>query len=226
VTRPRVAICVAASLDGKLATAARDPVTFPSRADRARLFALRDAADALLVGAGTIRAEDPPLLPDAARRAARRRAGRGPAPLRVVVSRSLDLPLGRALVADPASPVVVLTAPQAPEPAAARLRAAGCEVVRLPGPELLAAGLELLAARHGVRDVLCEGGGDLNARVLAAGLAERLHLTLCPVVLGGAGAPTLADGPGFALAAAPRATLEACERVGDELFLTYRLTPR
>lgn len=220
---PRVAICVAASLDGKITTATREPVTFPSRADRARLFRLRDGADALLVGAGTIRAEDPPLLPDAERREARVAAGRGPCPLRVIVSRSLDLPLGRALAVDPDSPVVVLTGEGAPAEREARLTDAGCRVLRFPKDALLSAGLAALRADFGAEEVLCEGGGALNAEVLAAGLAERIHLTLCPVILGGAGSPTLADGPGFTLGAAPRATLEACDRVGDELFLTYRL---
>ncbi len=218
-----VELCLAASLDGKITSAAREPVTFTSRADRRRLHVLRDAADALLLGAATVRAEDPPLLPGDERRAARRAAGRRPAPVRAVVSRSLDLPLGRALRVDAESPVVVVAPRGAPDEAAERLRQAGHEVVLLPAERLLPAALEHLRDRHGVRDVLCEGGGALNADVLAAGLARRLHLTLCPLLIGGAHAPTPVDGDGFTLQDAPRARLERCEQVGEEVFLTYAL---
>src|SRR3954462_12255744 len=93
-----VTLVCAVSLDGKLSTVAREPVRFPSRRDRARLHALRDAADAILVGARTIRAEDPPLLPDEKRARARAAAGKKPYPVRAIASRTLDLPLGRALV--------------------------------------------------------------------------------------------------------------------------------
>ena len=216
-------VVCAASLDGKLASADRGPVTFPSRADRAHLFALRDQADALLVGAGTIRAEDPPLLPTPARRAARERAGLRGDPLRVVVSRTLDLPLaGRALVPRPDAPVVLLGPRDAPEPAQAAARAAG-HALHLAGSGRvdLAAGLATLAAAHGLRRILCEGGGELNAALLAADLVDEVWLTLCPVLLGGARAPTLVDGPGLS---APRpAKLLELRRVDDELFLRYGL---
>lgn len=224
--RPRVALVAAASLDGKLSSARRDPVTWTSRADRARLFERRDAADALLVGAGTIRAEDPPLLPTPARRQARAAAGRAPNPLRVVVSRSLDLPVGRALTPEPDAPVVVLGPSEGagPPDAAARARdlaARGLEVLPLlDASGDLTPALAALAAR-GVRDVSCEGGGELNAALLARDLVDEVHLTLCPVVLGGGAAPTLADGPG--LASLRRARLVECRVVGEEVFLTYAL---
>ncbi|MCO5171751.1 MAG: dihydrofolate reductase family protein [Planctomycetes bacterium] len=224
MARPRVVLVAASSLDGKLSTVGRDPVTWTSRADRARLFERRDAADALLVGAGTIRAEDPPLLPTPARRAARAAAGKAENPLRVVVSRSLDLPVGRALAPAPDAPVVVVgptPGSGVPEARARALEAQGLEVWPLLGPPGdLARALEALFAR-GVREVACEGGGALNAAMLAQGLVDEVHLTVCPVVLGGAAAPTLADGPG--LPAPPRARLVECRQVGDEVFLTYAL---
>lgn len=224
--RPRVLLVAACSLDGKLSSVRRDPVTWTSRADRARLFERRDAADALLVGAGTIRAEDPPLLPTAARRAARVAAGRTGDPLRVIVSRSLDLPVARALTPAADAPVLVV-GPREPGPdVAARARALvarGLEVLPLLGAkDDLEQALAALAAR-GVREVACEGGGELNASLLERGLVDEVHLTICPVLLGGAAAPTLADGPG--LPALGRARLVSCQVVGDEVFLTYHLDP-
>lgn len=221
MNRPRVLLVAAASLDGKLSSARREPVTWTSRADRARLFERRDAADALLVGAATIRAEDPPLLPTAERRAARVKAGKPPNPLRVVVSASLDLPLGRALTPGPDAAVLVLGPRLGQEDRARALTAAGVEVL----PVLGADGdlRQALVALHtrGVREVACEGGGVLNAAMLAQDLVDEVHLTMCPVLLGGADAPTLVDGSG--LAALRRARLVECRTVGQEVFLTYSL---
>lgn len=215
----------AASLDGKIAPVGPGRVTFPSRADRAHLFALRDQAQAILVGAGTLRAEDPPLLPDAARRAAREAAGLRADPLRVVVSGSLDLPLrGRALAPRPGAPVVLLASEEAPAERVQAARQAGHEVLlRGRGGVDLAAALAELERTHGASGVLCEGGGALNASLLAADLADELWLTVCPVVLGGASAPTPVDGPGLPLPR--RARLREVRREGDELFLRYDLRP-
>jgi riboflavin biosynthesis pyrimidine reductase len=69
--------------------------------------------------------------------------------------------------------------------------------------------------------VVCEGGGILVAQLFAARAVDELYLTLVPRVLGGAAAPTLAAGPGFAPDEIPDATLASLERVGDELYLRY-----
>lgn len=74
--------------------------------------------------------------------------------------------------------------------------------------------------------MVCEGGADLNDAMFRAGLVDELRLTVCPVVVGGRTAPTIADGVGVArLAAATRLTLAHRRRIGDELFLTFRVSP-
>ena len=217
----RVVLVAACSLDGKISTVARDPVRFTSRADREHLHALRDQADAILVGATTLRAEDPPLLPDDARARAREQAGRRRLPVRAVVSASLDVPLdGRALARQPDSPVVLFTADSAPAEARAAAEAAGHEVVtagvqRVDPLRVLA----YLAERHRVERVNLEGGGALNAAVLKADLVDEIWLTLCPVLIGGADAPTPLDGLGLS---APRGVHLLEQRVVDgEVFLHY-----
>lgn len=217
----------AASLDGKISSAAREPVRFPSRADRIHLFARRDVSDAIVVGAGTIRAEDPPLLPSEDRRRRRVDAGLRADPLRVLVSRSLDLdPGARALRPRPGAPRLIWTAGPDDAARADRRRAllgVGAEVLSF-GDD----GLDLRAAlrdlrRRGVRRALCEGGGELNAAFLAADLIEDIWLTLCPLVIAGRSAPTLADGSGGSMEASRAFKLEELRRAeSGELFLHYR----
>ena len=80
--------------------------------------------------------------------------------------------------------------------------------------------------RHdwGVKRLLCEGGGEINAALLEARLVNEVHVTLCPVIFGGRTAPTMADGRGFAkLEDAAKLRLTSARRDGDEMFLVYEV---
>jgi 2,5-diamino-6-(ribosylamino)-4(3H)-pyrimidinone 5'-phosphate reductase len=219
--RPRVTLVVATSLDGKIATAARDPVTFTSRRDRAHLHALRDASDALLLGAATIRAEDPPLLPTAERAAARRASGLAELPVRSVVSATLDLPIGRALAARAGSVVVVFTVDGAPAERRSALEAAGVEVETLGRDRVDFDRALASLARLGARRVLAEGGGDLGFSLFQADLVDEVELTICPVVIGGVRAPSPADGAGFRANELKRFTLADHRVEAGEVYLRY-----
>jgi 2,5-diamino-6-(ribosylamino)-4(3H)-pyrimidinone 5'-phosphate reductase len=219
--RPKVTLVVATSLDGKIATTAREPVTFTSRRDRAHLHGLRDASDALLLGAATIRAEDPPLLPTAEHADARRAAGLAELPIRAVVSATLDLPVGRALAARAGGAVVVFTIDDAPTERRSALQAAGIEVEpcgrdRVDFTRALAS-----LARRGARRVLAEGGGDLGFSLFQADLVDEVELTICPVVIGGVRAPSPADGTGFRANELKRFTLADHRVEESEVYLRY-----
>ncbi|MBT2416134.1 dihydrofolate reductase family protein [Streptomyces sp. ISL-12] len=193
MSRPYVLLSAAVSLDGYLDDTGPDRLLLSSPADFDRVDGERARAGAILVGAGTIRADNPRLLVNSAeRRAARLAAGQPEFPLKVTVSGSGEL--------DPAAAFwhtggekVLLTTDQGAERARALHIAAG--VVPL-GPDLhWPAVLAYLHDHHGVRRLMVEGGGTVHTQLLRAGLADELQLVLAPLLVGDPAAPRL-FGPG------------------------------
>jgi riboflavin biosynthesis pyrimidine reductase len=84
--------------------------------------------------------------------------------------------------------------------------------------------LEWLHDRWNVKRLLCEGGGEVNAGLFREKLVDEVYMTLAPLIFGGRGAPTVVDGEGIAdVDEATRLRLRSCQRVGNELFLIYRV---
>ena len=178
-SRPRVALNMVASLDGRIAVNGRSaPLSSP--ADRALFHELRAQADAVMAGARTMRLERyGPIIPSAATRARRARQGLAEQPLAVIASRSLELDPQLPLLADPDSRVVILTSSSHEVPVCA----AELDYVRAP---TLRAGLAELAERHGVATLVCEGGPTLSGSLAAEGLIDELFLARAPLVVGDA----------------------------------------
>ena len=222
--RPCVLINMAVTADGKIATANRQVSSFGSARDTQNLYRLRSTVDAIVCGAGTLEAEQALLDPgEASYRRARRRRGLPEWPLRIAVSGSGSLsPQARVFEAREA-PVLVWTTEQAPAARISRLSAVAWEIWICGERTVdLRRACARLARRWGVRRLLCEGGGALNDAFLRAGLVDELHLTLCPFLVGGREAPTIADGEGVAtLAEGRRFRLRSRRRQGDEFFLVY-----
>jgi 2,5-diamino-6-(ribosylamino)-4(3H)-pyrimidinone 5'-phosphate reductase len=121
------------------------------------------------------------------------------------------------------SPIIVLTTQRASKSKLRRLRALADELKVCGKTEInFRVALPWLRAKWDVQRLLCEGGGELNDALFRAGLVDELHLTVCPKVVGGRNAPTIADGAGFSqLADAARLELRSAKRIGDEFFLIY-----
>jgi riboflavin biosynthesis pyrimidine reductase len=219
--RERVVADMVATADGRAAVVGRS-VALGHPEDRALLRELRAAADAILVGTGTLAAERYAALLDDEARERRVAAGRPAHPLVVTTSRRLRLPVEAApIFAEPGVPIVAFGEADgdgAPEPSWAGV-AADLEVVRLPAPLSLAAVLATLRAR-GVKGVLCEGGPSLLRRLVAEDLLDDLCLTVAPLLAAG-GAPSILEGD--VLPATPRLTLRDVHRADDHLFLHYGL---
>lgn len=173
-SRPFVAMNFAATVDGR-ATIAGVSGPIGSDADTEMLVRLRSRFDAVMIGAGTMRAERYGPLPDGQ-------------PLAIVSGR-LDLPWDAPLFTEPDAPAIVFTASEAEPPETA----AALEVVRHEGDVDLVEALRHLRDEHGVRAVLSEGGPRLHAQMQAEGLVDDLFLTIAPKLAGG-GAPRILEG--------------------------------
>ncbi|MEK8127458.1 bifunctional diaminohydroxyphosphoribosylaminopyrimidine deaminase/5-amino-6-(5-phosphoribosylamino)uracil reductase RibD [Paenibacillus filicis] len=216
VTRlPFVTVKSASTLDGKIAARGGDSKWITGEEARAHVHLLRHRHQAIMVGIGTVLADDPALTT--------RLTVPGLNPIRVVVDSTLRLPPDAQLVRDGAAPTVVLTTGQAPPERRRALEALGVEVIDCgPGP---AVDLRTAMVRLGEREIaslLVEGGGKLSGALLGAGLVDKLALFLAPKIIGGGAlAPGSFDFPGSeAMSRAIRIDRMNVERFGEDVCLT------
>ncbi|HEY8485765.1 MAG TPA: bifunctional diaminohydroxyphosphoribosylaminopyrimidine deaminase/5-amino-6-(5-phosphoribosylamino)uracil reductase RibD [Limnochordales bacterium] len=223
---PFVTCKAAISLDGKVATAAGQSRWITGPAAREAAHRLRALHDAVLVGVGTVLADDPML--NARLKAGSRRLRQ---PWRVVVDSQARTPPQAALFRPrgPAGPVVIAVTPSADPGRVEALRQAGAQVWQLPadatGRVDLRALLQALG-RRSIVSVLVEGGGTLHAALLQAGLVDRVVAFIAPCLIGGQRAPTFVEGEGCrALEQAWRLTWRKVRRLaGGELMVDARLS--
>ena len=167
--RPHLALNFVMTADGRVSYQGRAEIG--TRTDRVLMFHLRSLADAVMIGAGTLRVD--PFTPSV--------KGRERQPMAVVVSRTCELPLGNKFFAHPGVRLVATTKTASPEKVAA-VRAAGATVEAFGQHEVdLPALLEALSGR-GVRFLLCEGGPTLAGELLALKLVDELFLTHATLV--------------------------------------------
>jgi riboflavin-specific deaminase-like protein len=188
VGRPYLGLNMVSSLDGK-ATIEWRTKGLSTELDRRLFHHLRTQADAVMVGAGTVRAERyGPMTKSLELREKRVAEGLAPDPLAVIVSARLDLPADLKLLNEPQQRVVIATGSDASLPGL------GDQVEYARVGDDLPKLMSYLQETHGVRSVLCEGGPTLNSYLFAAGLVDELFLTLNPKVTGGAAALTIVAG--------------------------------
>ncbi|MCX7750945.1 MAG: bifunctional diaminohydroxyphosphoribosylaminopyrimidine deaminase/5-amino-6-(5-phosphoribosylamino)uracil reductase RibD [Candidatus Bipolaricaulota bacterium] len=209
---PFVVLKLALSLDGKIATRTRRSRWITGEESRRVVHLLRARYGAVLVGVGTVLADDPSLTV---------REAEGPQPLRVVLDSAGRIPL-EAKVLSPEAPTVVATTDRMPDSVEEALRGKGAEVWRLPtvGGEV---DLRALLRRLGERtdSVLVEGGSEVAWSFLARGLVHKIAFFYAPLVLGGREAVPAVGGEGVANPAEGiRIRNLEVERVGEDLLLT------
>jgi 2,5-diamino-6-(ribosylamino)-4(3H)-pyrimidinone 5'-phosphate reductase len=192
-----VVVNAAMSADGKLSTREREQVDISGPADFDRVDQLRASSDAVMVGVGTVLADDPSLtVEDPDRRRRRTERGDPENPARVVADSRIRTPAD-ARILDDAAETYLLTTGGAPPDFVAEIEDAGANVVTAGENRVdLAATLDVLEER-GLERLMVEGGGELIFSLFGAGLVDELSAFVGPRVIGGRNAPTLADGDGF-----------------------------
>ena len=219
MTRPFVFINSAMSADGKISSFERSQVRISGKADLARVDLLRAESDAIMVGVGTVLADDPGLrVKSSELRKARREKSWPEDPLRIIAdSRARTPPSARVL----GPGCIVAVTGSAPEDRLDRL-SSKCEII-VCGQERV--DLKELFSRlfeRGIRRIMVEGGATLNWSLLKLGLVDELYVYMGAMLIGGENAPTLVDGQGFK-EHFPRLTLSSVRRLDEGVLLKWKL---
>jgi len=218
--RPHVILKLAVSSDDKIAAAGHKPVAISGEAAKARVHLLRAQCDAILVGIGTVLADDPMLtcrLPGMEARS----------PVRVVLDRALRIPgTSRLVHSARETPLWVMTSSLSEAPAAVKLGAAGAQVIRVATTSAPPPGLDLLAVLHALSDkgitrLLVEGGARVAASFVTAGLVDEVWLLRGPDPIGANGVPALEALPLSVLTESPAFKVRASETLQKDTLTIY-----
>nr|AIA16731.1 RibD C-terminal domain protein [uncultured bacterium] len=213
----RIISCFAATLDGKIGSAANLRDRVGSRDDFEHLLDIRNQADAILYGGETFRQH--PLL--------RKGNRQEKAPLQCLLTQSFNLPpdvklFQESAQSNPPVPIVIAS----PEPASSAVRERYPQHIEWlttgtdnPVPTILAH-----LRDKNIETLMVEGGGHIFNLFLEAQAVQELYLTLCPLLLGGRNDPSLVTGQGFRVAQAPRTEVLSQEWRGQELYLHLKIT--
>lgn len=217
--RPYVLLSVAASVDGHIDDTGPRRLVLSSAADLDRVDQVRAESDAILVGATTLRRDDPRLLVNSPERRAKRAArGLPPYPLKITITAGGDLDPGLGFWHCGGDKLVYCPDSVVPK---LRERLGDLASVAGLGTELdLAAMLDDLHGR-GVGRLMVEGGGTVHTQFLTAGLADELHLAVAPFFIGDPAAPRFVNAGTFPNGPGDRMTLAEVRTVGDVALLRY-----
>ena len=217
--RPHVILKLAVSSDDKIGAAGRKPVAISGEAAKARVHLLRAQCDAILVGIGTVRADDPLLtcrLPGMEARS----------PVRVVLDRSLRIPgTSRLVQSARETPLWVMTSNLSEAPAAMKLGAAGAQVIRVATttkpPGLDPAAVLHALAEKGITRLLVEGGARVASSFVAAGLVDEVWLLRGPAPVGADGVAALDALPLTTITQSPDFRVRASESLQKDTLTVY-----
>ena len=220
--RPYVVVNVAMSADGKLSTRERRQVKISGTQDFTRVDRLKAGCDAVMVGIGTVLADDPSLTVKGDEcRQRRRERGTDEHPVRVVVDSTARIPLDASILHKGPGRRVVAVSKRADTTKPDALRSPATVIVAGDDEVDLAILMDELSAL-GIQRLMVEGGGTVIAGLIAAGLVDEIYTFIGSIIIAGKDAPTLADGPGFIREEDfCRLTLLECRRMESGVLLHW-----
>lgn len=221
--RPFTFINSAMSADGKISTKERKQVRISGSVDFDRMDELRASSDAVMVGIGTVLADDPSLtVKSEARRAARKADGHEENPVRVVVDSKARTPIDADIFKKGEGTRVVAVSRSAPRERVKVLEEVAVVIVagenKVDLPELVVRLKEV-----GIDRLMIEGGAGLNWGMLSCGLVDEIYSFVGNLIIGGSSSPTLVDGPGFEENEIMGLEFVSCERMDDGVVLKWRV---
>jgi 5-amino-6-(5-phosphoribosylamino)uracil reductase len=223
--RPYTLLSCSMSLDGYLDGASDQRVILSNDADLDRVDAVRAGCDAILVGAATVRNDNPRLVVRSAARVDKRlRRGLTPTPLKVTLTERAKLDPGAAFFTLGETEKLVYCARDTVDDARAALAPVATVVDGGQPVEMRWLSEDLYA--RGVRRLMVEGGGSVLTQFLTAGLADELHLVVAPFFIGDSQAPRFVSDGRFPWDQDRRATLVEARTVGDVVLMRYALSSR
>ncbi|PWS47102.1 deaminase [Streptomyces sp. FT05W] len=220
--RPYVLLSAAVSIDGHLDTRpGEDRLLLSNKEDFERVDSVRASVDAILVGAGTLRADNPRLLVNSEeRRASRIAAGKPEYPLKATITGTGDLDPGWKFWHHGGDKLVLAVGNDATAKARANLGDLAT-VQSVPEEAVWPAALDILGDEYAVRRLMVEGGGTVHTQLLEAALADELQLVIAPLLVGQPDAVRMLGPASYPGGPAARLRLLETRQIGDVVLLRY-----
>ncbi|ATU07744.1 2,5-diamino-6-(ribosylamino)-4(3H)-pyrimidinone 5'-phosphate reductase [Methanohalophilus portucalensis] len=220
---PFTYINAAMSIDGKISTRQRCQVRISGDVDFERMDELRASSDAVMVGIGTVLADDPSLTVKSDEKRAKRLAkGLDENPVRIVVDSKARIPTDADILRKGAGKIIIAVSESAAFDRVESLRKKAMVIMtggdQVDLPELLSVLDEM-----GIKSLMVEGGAGLNWGLVKNGLVEEIYSFIGNLIIGGSNAPTLIDGDGFDEADMPTCSLISAEKMEDGVLLKWKL---
>jgi len=222
--RPYVVVNVAMSADGKLSTCERRQVKISGAQDFNRVDRLKAGSDAVMVGIGTVLADDPSLTVKG-EECRQHRINRGVCehPARIVVDSRARIPLDASILHKGSGLRIVAVSEKAEPEKIAQLKHLATVIIAGENEVDLTALMDRLGTM-GIRQLMLEGGGELIAGMIRAGLVHEIYTFIGNLIIGGRDAPTLADGEGFVTEDEfTRLTLIEARQIGNGILLHWKV---
>ncbi|BAI61120.1 2,5-diamino-6-hydroxy-4-(5-phosphoribosylamino) pyrimidine reductase [Methanocella paludicola SANAE] len=222
--RPFTFINSAMSADGKISTKKRKQVKISGKTDFDRVDELRASSDAVMVGIGTVLADDPSLTVKSEERRRRRVSeGKEENPARIVVDSKARIPLTADVFKKGVGKRIVVVSKSAPSDKVEALKAKA-DVIVAGGEEVDLPVMSGELKKRGIDRLMVEGGATLNWAMTRAGLVDEISVFVGNLIIGGKTAPTFMDGEGISeRSEAIELDLEKCERMDEGVVLTWRV---